>query len=64
MNSNATIPIETDRTLQNYFNIISKPIKPISITQKDYEKNRNNLMFNFVNNKFEYPNDDFYKYKK
>jgi len=64
MNSNATIPIETDRTLQNYFNIISKPINPISITQKDYEKNRNNLMFNFVDNKFEYPKDDFYKYKK
>jgi len=64
INNSPNIPITNDTSLNNHFNIIATPASGISMTKKDYEKNRNNLMFSFAENKYIYPNDDFYKYKK
>lgn len=63
-NSSNNIPLTNDKSLNNHFNIISIPTEGVSMTKKDYEKNRNNLMFSFKDNKYIYPDDDFYKYKK
>ena len=63
-NNSNNIPLTNDKSLNNHFNIISIPASGVSMTKKDYEKNRNSLMFSFKDNKYIYPNDDFYKYKK
>jgi len=54
--NDSSIPIETDINLVNNFNINSKPIKPIRITEKDIEKNKTRLMFEYTNGNFSYPN--------
>jgi len=64
LNNSSNIPLTNDKSLNNHFNLISIPPEGVTMTKKDYEKNRNSLMFSFKDNKYIYPEDDFYKYKK
>ena len=50
------IPLTTDMNLNNHFQILSKPITPISITSKDIDKYKDKYMFSYKDQKFVYPN--------
>lgn len=49
------IPIKIDNNLINNFDIQEIKIEPITITNKDVDKNKDKLMFSFEKGKFTYP---------
>lgn len=54
LNANNT-PIKIDNNLINNFNIEEVKINPITITDKDIERDKAKLMFSYENGKFTYP---------
>lgn len=55
-NEDSKIPLTTDMNLNNHFQILSKPITPVTITNRDIDKYKDKYMFSYQDQKFVYPN--------